>query len=351
MSLIDLRSDTVTQPTDAMREAMARAEVGDDGLEGDPTTRRLQDMAAALLGKEAGLFVVSGTAANLLAVLATAGERGTVLAHERAHLLRAEMGGLATVTGQFGVAVPGAHGAMDLDALRAEIHPRLTVGFLPTVLIEVETSHNLSGGRVLPLEHLAAVRALADEHGIPVHMDGARIFNAAVALGVPAREIANYADTVSFCLSKGLSAPVGSVLCGPAALIERAHILRRMIGGTLRQAGVLAAAGIVALEQMVDRLAEDQANAQRLARGLHAVDRAIVDPAGVETNILMLNLAKSGRNAQWFADGLQRHGIRARGAPTAVMRLVTHRQIGGAEVERVIEAFAALWNEARAAAA
>jgi len=350
MALIDLRSDTVTQPTEAMREAMARAEVGDDGIEGDPTTRRLQDMAAALLGKEAGLFVVSGTAANLLAVLAAARERGTVLAHERAHLLRAEMGGLATVTGQFGVAVPGPRGAMDLAALRAEIHPRLTVGFLPSVLIEVETTHTLSGGRVLPLEHLAAVRAIADEHGIAVHMDGARIFNAAAALGVPAREIAKYADTIGFCLSKGLSAPVGSVLCGPAETIERAHILRRMIGGTLRQAGVLAAAGIVALERMVDRLAEDHANARRLARGLHAIDRDIVDPADVETNILMLNLAKSGRGAQWFADGLQRHNIRARGGPGAVMRLVTHRQVGVAEADLVVEAFAALWREATAAA-
>jgi len=167
---------------------------------------------------------------------------------------------------------------------------------------------------------------------------------------VPAREIAKYADTVGFCLSKGLSAPVGSVLCGPAAVIERGRLLRRMIGGTLRQSGVLAAAGIVALEQMIDRLADDHANAQRLAKGLNAVDRTIVDPATVQTNILMLDFAKSGRPSEWFAAGFERHGIRARGNATSAMRMVTHRQIGRADVDRVIEVFAALWQEARATA-
>jgi threonine aldolase len=277
-------------------------------------------------------------------------ERGIVLAHPLAHILRAEMGGLATVTGQFYTGIPGERGAMNLEALRAEIHPKLALGALPTVLIEVETTHNFSGGYALPLEHLAGVRALADEFGIPVHMDGARIFNAAAALGVPAREIAQYADTVGFCLSKGLSAPVGSVLCGPAAVIERGRLLRRMIGGTLRQSGVLAAAGIVALEQMIDRLADDHANAQRLAKGLNAVDRTIVDPATVQTNILMLDFAKSGRSSEWFAAGFERHGIRARGNATPAMRMVTHRQIGRADVDRVVEVFAALWQEARATA-
>jgi threonine aldolase len=199
------------------------------------------------------------------------------------------------------------------------------------------------------LDHLAAVRRIGDEFGIPVHMDGARIFNAAAALGVPAREIAKYAETVGFCISKGLSAPVGSVLCGSAAVIERARYLRRMIGGTLRQSGVLAAAGIVALEQMVDRLADDHVNAQRLARGLHAVHPGIVDPADVETNIIMLNLAKSGRPSEWFAAGFERHGIRARGNATPMMRMVTHRQITTADVDRTLEVFATLWKEAAAA--
>lgn len=346
MTQIDLRSDTVTQPTEAMREAMARAEVDDDGLGRDPTTRRLEKMAAEMLGKEDGVFVVSGTASNLVGVMATVRERGIVLAHHLSHILRAEMGGLGTVTGLFTTGIPGERGMMDLEALRAEVHPKLALGTLPTVLIEVETTHNFSGGHPLPLEHLAGVRAIADEFGIPVHMDGARIFNAAAAQGVPAREIAKYADTVGFCLSKGLSAPVGSVLCGPAALIERGRLLRRMIGGTLRQSGILAAAGIVALEQMVDRLADDHANAQRLARGLNAIENDIVDPAAVETNIVMLNLAKSGRPSQWFAEGFERNGIRARGNPTPAMRMVTHRQITRADVERVLDVFAALWKEA-----
>lgn len=350
MALIDLRSDTVTQPTEAMREAMARAEVDDDGLGRDPTTRRLEEMAAAMLGKEAGLFVVSGTASNLVALLAVAPERGIVLAHRLSHILRAEMGGLGTLAGLFSTAIPGERGAMDLDALRAEIHPKLALGTLPTALIEVETTHNFSGGYALPLDHLAAVQGIGGEFGIPVHMDGARIFNAAAALGVPAREIAKYAGTVGFCLSKGLSAPVGSVLCGSAAVIERARLLRRMIGGTLRQSGVLAAAGIVALEQMVERLAEDHANAQRLARGLHAVHSGIVDPANVQTNIVMLDLAKSGRPSAWFAAGFERHGIRARGNDTPHMRMVTHRQITQADVDHALEAFAALWNEAKVAA-
>lgn len=346
MSQIDLRSDTVTQPTEAMREAMARAEVDDDGLGRDPTTRRLEKMAAEMMGKEDGVFVVSGTASNLVAVLAMVRERGIVLAHQLSHLVRAEMGGLGTIAGLFYTGIPGARGAMDLDALRAEIHPTLALGTLPTVLLEVETTHNFSGGCALPLEHLADVRAIADEFGIPLHMDGARIFNAAAALGVPAREVAQCADTVGFCLSKGLSAPVGSVLCGPADVIERARLLRRMIGGTLRQSGVLAAAGIVALEQMVDRLVDDHANAKRLAQGLAAVDPGIVDPAAIQTNIVMLDVAKSGRPSEWFAEGFARHGIRARGNATPAMRMVTHRQIGATDIDHVLAVFAGLWQEA-----
>lgn len=349
MPLIDLRSDTVTQPTEAMYEAMMRADLGDDGREGDPTTRRLEEMAAELLGKEAGLFVVSGTASNLVALLGVVEGRGTVLAHERAHILRTEMGGLATVTGQFYLPISGARGAMDLEALRTEIHPELAVGHLPTVLIEVETTHNSAGGCVLSLDHLAAVRALADEFSIPVHMDGARLFNASVALGVPAREIAQYADTVGFCLSKGLSAPVGSVVCGSSAVIERGRALRRMIGGTLRQSGVLAAAGIVALDTMIGRLAEDHENAKRLARALNAIDRDLVDPAEVETNIVMVNLEKSGRTTAWFAAEMQRRGIWTAANPTSVMRLVTHRHISVVDVDAAAEIIGAIWEEQTAA--
>ena len=345
MSLIDLRSDTVTLPTDAMRQAIQDAELGDDGRERDPTARRLEKLAAKMLGKDEGLFVVSGTVSNTIAVMANVREQGTVLAHEKAHLLVAEMGAISTIASLFCKPIPGANGAMDIDALRAAIQPKLKDGQLPTVLIEVESTHNYAGGRALALDHLAAVRELADEFGIPVHMDGARIFNAAAALGVTAREIAQYVDTVSFCLSKGLSAPIGSVIAGPAETMARAHAIRKMIGGTLRQAGIVAAPGIVALEEMVDRLGEDHAVAKRLATNLQAIDPTLADPAEIESNIIMVDLAKSGRNAAWFSDALRDRGVWTLPNPTTTMRLVTHRHISEQDADIAAQIFGTLWNE------
>ncbi|MBL6945832.1 MAG: low specificity L-threonine aldolase [Rhodospirillales bacterium] len=345
MSLIDLRSDTVTLPTEAMRQAILDAELGDDGRERDPTARRLEKLSAEMLGKDEGLFVVSGTVSNTVAIMANVREPGTVLAHEKAHLLVAEMGAISTVGGLFYKPVPGANGAMDIDALRATIQPKLKDGQLPTVLIEVESTHNYAGGRALALDHLAAVRELADEFNLPIHMDGARIFNAAVTLGVDAREIAKYVDTVSFCLSKGLSAPIGSVIVGPAETMERAHAIRKMIGGTLRQAGIIAAPGVVALEEMVDRLGEDHANAKRLAANLNAIDPALVDPEEIESNIIMVDLSKSGRNAAWFSDALKPRGVWTLPNPTSTMRLVTHRHISETDVDKAAGIFGTLWNE------
>lgn len=345
MALIDLRSDTVTHPTEEMRKSMAEAEVGDDGRERDPTARRLERMAADMLGKDEGLFVVSGTVSNTVAIMANVKEPGTILAHEKAHILRAEMGAVSTVASLFTMPVPGANGAMDLDALRGAVQPKLKDGQLPTVLIEVESTHNYAGGRALPLDHLAGVRQIADEFGIPVHMDGARIFNAAVALGVPARDIAKYADTVSFCLSKGLSAPIGSVIVGAAEVMDRAHAIRKMIGGTLRQAGVIAAPGIVALETMVDRLAEDHANAKLLAEGLHAVDPALVDPVAIESNIVMVDLSKSGKNTAWWAEKLHSLGVWTLPNPTTTMRLVTHRHISAEDAGTAARIIGEAWKE------
>jgi threonine aldolase len=261
------------------------------------------------------------------------------------------MGALSTLAGLFYIPVPGADGAMDIAALRAAVQPKLKDGQLPTVLIEVESTHNYAGGKALPLDHLAAVREVADEFGIPVHMDGARIFNAAVALGVPAREIAKYVDTVSFCLSKGLSAPIGSVIVGPAETLERAHAIRKMIGGTLRQAGVIAAPGIVALERMVDRLAEDHATAKRLAAGLHAVDPGLVDPAGIDSNIVMVDVSKSAKTTAWWAENLKERGVWTLPNPTMTMRLVTHRHISEADIDRAVEIIGGLWTEQTAVAA
>ncbi|MEN3379619.1 MAG: threonine aldolase, partial [Hyphomicrobiales bacterium] len=225
--MIDLRSDTITLPTEEMREAMHRAELGDDSREGDPTVRRLEDLAANMTGKEEALFVASGTMSNLVALLAHTGRGGEVLLDTESHIMRSEMGGIASLAGLFYRTIPSTRGAPDLEELDANLNERLASNKLATALVCVETTHNSAGGAVLVLDYLATLRALTAEKNIPVHIDGARIFNAAVALGVPVAQIARHADSMGFCVSKGLSAPFGSVLCGSSAFIERARAYRR----------------------------------------------------------------------------------------------------------------------------
>jgi threonine aldolase len=340
---IDLRSDTVTKPTEAMLEAMRHAELGDDGREGDPTVRRLEALAAQRVGKEAALFVPSGTMANLVALLAHAVPGGEVVLEAGTHVVRLEMGGIAAVAGLSYRPLPGRRGAIELEALREAINPSLLPNRLATALVVQETSHNAAGGAVLPLEHMAALYDVAHTKAIPVHTDGARLFNAAVALGVPADRITAHTDTVSFCLSKGLSAPVGSMLAGPAAFIARARAFRRMVGGNLRQAGVIAAAGIVALDEMVDRLAEDHRMAARLARGLAAVDPTLVAPDEIETNIVAVNV---GRDAAQWSTRLAEKGVLVGPSGSATLRFVTHRHIGAAEVDQAVEVFRSVWRPA-----
>lgn len=343
--MIDLRSDTVTLPTTEMQEAMQRAELGDDGREGDPTVRRLEGLAAAMTGKEAALFVTSGTMANLIALLAHGNRGGEVLLDAGAHILRSEMGGIAQLAGLFHRTVPGERGAPDVAALREMLNPKLAPSRLGTSLVCVETTHNSAGGTVMALQHLAALRDLTAEKGVPLHIDGARLFNAAVALGVRVDAIAQHADSVCFCVSKGLSAPFGSLVCGPAAFIERARGFRRMVGGAMRQAGVMAAAGIVALERMVDRLADDHTRAGTIAKGLHAIDARLVDPRRVETNIIMVDLSHTGAGASAWAAALSKHNIWTVPANATSMRLVTHRHIGDKEAERSVAAFRAVHAE------
>ncbi|HET6491898.1 MAG TPA: threonine aldolase family protein, partial [Burkholderiales bacterium] len=294
--MIDLRSDTVTRPTEAMLESMREATFGDDSRDGDPTVMKLERMAAERTGKEAGAFMPSGTMTNLVAMLAHAQRGGEVLLEQGSHTLNAELGGIAGVAGLFYRGIPGRRGVMDLDTLREALRPTLR-NQMGSALVWMENTHNRSGGAVLPLDHMQAVHAIAREQAIPVHLDGARIFNAAAALKTEVRQIAQHADSVCFCVSKGLSAPVGSVLCGTAAFIERARAFRRMVGGNMRQAGPLAAAGIVALETMTDRLIEDHRTAKRLAEGLHRIDASLVDPREVETNLVRVEVRKSGRRA------------------------------------------------------
>jgi threonine aldolase len=277
---------------------------------------------------------------NLVALLAQGERGGEILLEEKSHILRSELGGVAGIAGLFPRPIPGVRGAMDLDALREALNPQFLPNRTRTTLVVMETSHNYAGGAVLPLAHMAAVYALAKDRGIPVHTDGARLFNAAAALGVGADRIAAHTDTVTFCISKGLSAPIGAVLVGSRDFITRARAFRRMVGGNLRQAGGIAAAGIIALERMVDRLAEDHVMARRLAEGLHRIDPSLVDPAGIDTNIVFVDLAASGRDAVAWVEGLQQRGILAGASGATGLRLLTHRHIGAADIDATLRAFA-----------
>ena len=335
--MIDLRSDTVTLPTEEMREAMHRAELGDDSREGDPTVRRLEELAAAKTGKEAGLFVASGTMSNLVALLAHTGRGGEVLLDHDSHFMRSEMGGISSLAGLFFRPLPSTRGAPHLDEIAEHLSPKLTANKLATGLVCLETTHNGACGAALPLDYMAKVRALTAEKGVPVHIDGARVFNAAVVQGVPAAEIAKHGDSVGFCVSKGLSAPFGSVLCGSAAFIEKARASRRMVGGGLRQAGVMAAAGIVALETMVDRLADDHRRAKRLAEGLHAIDPQLSDPREVETNIVMIEVGHTTGDAKAWTAALGAAGLPCLAWSRKSLRMVTHRHIDDAAVDQALE--------------
>jgi threonine aldolase len=341
--MIDLRSDTLTRPTEAMLESMREATFGDDSRDGDETVKKLEAMAASRTGKEAGAFMPSGTMTNLVAMLTHAPRGGEVLLEDGSHTLNAELGGIASVAGLFYRGIHGKRGAMDVEVLRETIRP-VTRQHMGTALVWMENTHNRAGGAVLQLAHMKEVYGLAREKNVPVHLDGARIFNAAHALGAAAKDIAQYSDSVCFCVSKGLSAPVGSILCGSREFIERARAYRRMVGGNMRQAGPLAAAGIVALETMVNRLPEDHQIAKRLAEGFHRIDASLCDPKDVETNLVRVDVKKSGkRAAQWSAD-LKEKGVAVAPADIYVLRFVTHRHISAPDADAAVGAFAELWK-------
>ncbi len=338
--MIDLRSDTVTHPTDAMRTAMAQAAVGDDVFGEDPTVLRLEAMAAQSMGKAAALLVPSGTMGNLAALLTHCGRGDEVIVGDRAHTIVHEVAGMAALGGIQPRTVPNRpDGTLDLDEIDAAVRPDFIV-YPPTRLIGLENSHNGCGGAVLDAKYMADVRSLADRHGLVVYLDGARIFNAAVALGVPAASLAAGADSVTFCLSKGLSAPVGSLLCGSTDFIARARKMRKMLGGGMRQAGVIAAAGIVALETMVDRLAEDHANARRLAEGLAELPGVAIAPNAVLTNIVIFELEPTAMSPADLIALLAERGVAIFGAGGRRMRAVTHRGVSADDVEMALEVFA-----------
>lgn len=345
MAIIDLRSDTLTRPTDKMLTVMRDASQGDDSRDGDPAVQELEALAANRTGKRAAVFMPSGTMTNLVALLAHAQRGGEVLLDQGAHILNSEMGGITSIAGLMYRGLPGHRGAVSLEMLADAIRPAISRNRMSTALICMETSHNGAGGAVLPLSHMQAVFELAQHNAIPVHIDGARLFNAATALNAEASKITQYSDSVCFCVSKGLSAPVGSVLCGSEAFVERARAFRRMVGGNMRQAGAIAAAGIVALESMVDRLIEDHATAQQLAVGLHKLSPELIKLSEVETNIVRVDVNTSGKTAiQWSAD-LQRNGIAVSPCAKFALRFVTHRHIGASEIEKTLSVFSRLWGE------
>ncbi|MCG3208267.1 MAG: L-allo-threonine aldolase [Anaerolineae bacterium] len=334
MNRIDLRSDTVTLPSPAMRQAMAAAEVGDDVYGEDPTVNRLEALAAERLGKEAALFVTSGTQSNLLAIMSHCQRGEEYIVGQTAHTYRYEAGGAAVL----GSIQPQPldfepDGTLNLQQVAAAIKPD-DYHFARTRLLCLE---NTQGGKVLPLDYLAQAGALAKTHNLATHLDGARIFNAAVKQQVDVREIARHFDTVSVCLSKGLAAPVGSVLCGPAEFIKTARRWRKMVGGGMRQAGVLAAAGIIALTEMVERLSDDHANARRLAKGLAGIPGIAVELDSVQTNMVFFSLAESlvGKFGPFMAE----QGITVGDGPYPI-RAVTHYGIEPADIEVVIDAAA-----------
>jgi len=342
MEFVDLRSDTVTKPTPAMREAMAKAEVGDDVYGEDPTVNRLQEMAAEMMGKEGGLFVASGTMGNLAGVLAHCQRGDEVIVGNKAHTFLFEAGGISVLGGVHSYQLPNQpDGSLALEEIEAAIRPDDPHDPI-TRLICLENTHNRCGGTYQTPEYMNRVSEFARGRGLSVHLDGARIFNAAAVQGIKAKELAGPVDSVTFCLSKGLCAPVGSVLCGSKEFIRKAHRLRKMLGGGMRQAGILAAAGIVALETMTGRLSEDHARARKLADGLKQVPGLVLDQEVPATNMVFLSLTPEVKSdTSEVVEKLKRRGILAGVTGQRSFRLVLHYWIDDAGVEKTVAAFRA----------
>ena len=342
MDYIDLRSDTVTQPTPAMRAAMAAAPVGDDVFGDDPTVNRLQELAAEKVGKESGLFVPSGTMGNLIALLVHCGRGDEAILGARAHTVLYEGGGISYLGGIHSRQVmEQPDGSLALEDIEALIRPE-DVHQPATRLVSIENTHNRCGGTFQTPGYIRSLAEFAHARGLVVHMDGARLFNAAVAQGVDPRDLTGPVDSVTFCLSKGLCAPVGSVLCGSRAFIARARHIRKHLGGGMRQAGVIAAAGIVALESMIARLAEDHTRAKNLAEGLSEIPHIHLDGMP-PTNMVFFNLADSvPLTVEQIEAQMQERGILVHATGKRRFRLVTHYWVDDAAVEKTVDAFKAL---------
>ncbi len=336
MRTIELRSDTFTLPTEEMRRAMYSAEVGDDVYGEDPTVNALERQAAALLGKEAALLTVSGTMSNLIAVLTHTRSGDEIILGDESHILWYEVGGASALGGVLLRAVPNRDdGSLDLQTVENTIRPE-DLHYPPTRLLCLENTHNRCGGTVLTPEYTAAACSLAHAHGCGVHLDGARIFNAAAALGIPGSRLAESVDSVCFCLSKGLSAPVGSVLCGTSEFIARARKTRKMLGGGMRQAGIIAAAGLVALDTVLPLLQRDNENGRRLAEGLSRMPGIACAPDETTTNIVMFGLPPHVPAAP-FVDRLFKVGVRLNYPEGPRVRAVTHRMVSAEDIDWALD--------------
>lgn len=338
--LIDLRSDTVTKPTPAMRAAMAAAEVGDDVYSEDPTVNRLEARAAEIFAREAAIFVPSGTMGNQIAIHLHTSPGQEVICESRAHILDWEMAMMSAFSGCLPRTVAGERGILTWDRIRSAIAPKAYYR-APTGLIALENSHNMAGGTVTPLDIYDEIWAGARDASLPTHLDGARIFNASVALGTPVAELTAGFSSVMFCLSKGLCAPVGSMLVGSRKFIERARSVRKMLGGGMRQAGILAAAGLIALEEMPKRLHQDHANARLLAERLAAIPQVDIDPATVQTNIVIFKVRGLTDVAPVLA-ALKQRGVLAGAAASDQIRFVTHNDVDRAACDRAAHVVAEL---------
>ena len=333
---VDLRSDTVTKPTPEMRRAMAEAEVGDDVYGEDPTINRLEQRAAEIFGREAALFVPSGTMGNCIAIRVHTRHGQEIICEERAHIYNYEMATLAQFSGCVARLVAAPDGILTWAEVKKRIAPRIYYR-AQTGLVSLENTNNMAGGSVYPLEIANEICDGAHDAGLPVHLDGARIFNASVALNKPVAEITRKFDSVMFCLSKALGAPVGSLLVASRKFIDDARAFRKALGGGMRQAGVLAAAGLIALEKMPARLHEDHANAKFLARGLAEIPGIAIDPAKVVTNILVFEISGAGMNSADFTRRLGERNILANGISPTAMRMVTHMDVDRGGCERALE--------------
>ena len=336
--MIDLRSDTVTKPTQGMREAIMNAEVGDDVYGEDPTVNRLEHMAAELLGKEAALFVPTGVMANQLSIRLHTKPGDEVIVESTAHIIRYEGGSASSLSGVQLCCVPGTRGILEPDRVAAAIRPR-DVHNPPTTLLCLEQTHNSGGGSVCPLPTLHQLIRVAKENGLALHLDGARLFNAVAATGVSATEYAQQFDTVSFCLSKGLGAPLGSMIVADGDRVSRLRRLRKIFGGGMRQVGVVAAAGIYALEHHIERLKDDQAHAKRLAELLHAIPSVSVDPHQVETNIIVFKVRQCSKSTEELIAECKSAGVLLNAVGAYVFRVVTHYDVSPHDIEEAGRVF------------